>query len=57
VGRPSPFAIFAQTELPSPSRRVYTSIKIRYAVPANISTLTLPSFLPHCRPLVQSGTH
>ena len=39
-------------------RRAYTSIKIRYAAPANaISTLTLPSFLPHCRPLAQSGTH
>jgi hypothetical protein len=39
-------------------RRAYTSIKIRYAVPAKgISTLTLPTFLPHCRSLVQSGTH
>jgi hypothetical protein len=37
-------------------RRAYTSIKIRYAAPANgISTLTLPTFLPHCRPLAQSG--
>lgn len=34
-------------------RRAYTSIKIRYAAPVNgISTLTLPAFLPHCRPLV-----
>ena len=37
--------------------RAYTSIKIHYAVPAKgISTLTLPSFLPHCRPLVRGRT-